>query len=138
MTRYKGFTSRTVYFPLPSWIIDYESLQEPYIFHIFHSMNHNILVTSRTVYYRIFHYITHNLLVTLRTVYFSLSPSWVLDYESFRGPYIFRISNNITHIWVTSWTVYFQCYTYVSHNLWVKSRTVYFSLRLWIIDYESL
>ena len=97
---------RTVYFPHPlSWVIEYESLQRPYISGIMH-------------------YMTHNKGVTSRTVYFPLPPSWVIDYESLQGPYIFRLLIHVTHnLWVNLEDRIFFVY-----GLWVTTRTVYFPL----------
>ena len=44
---------------------------------------------SRAQLYEII--MSHKLWVISRTVYFPLPPSWVIDYESTRGPYIFRV-----------------------------------------------
>ena len=83
-------------------------------------MTHNIWVISRTIIFRVLQHVTHKLWVSWKTVYFPHLPSWVIDYESLQGRYIFRISI-MSHGW-------YRMFPYISTNgpYILSQKTVYF------------
>ena len=105
------------------WLIDYESVPGPYIFHFLHHLTW-LWISSRTVYFPLLHHMTYRL---LRTVYFRRQYSfrWKTVYFLIR-PYTFK---------------FWGLYTFADRIVSVKrphsfrEKTVYFQLEDRILSF---